>query len=73
MSSQLFVPISLLLGFKNLSQMTTDKDVIIKAVEGSDKVVLSEDKTMIKPNMTPLQRTTIIIRDVPSSATEEVC
>lgn len=72
MNSQLFVPISLLISFKHLAKLTNDVNIIVKAVEKSDKVVLNEDKTMIKPNVAPPQRTTIIVRDVPSSATEDV-
>ena len=73
MNSMLFVPVSEIAQFKHLLRLTSDINTIIKAVENSDKVVLNSDKTMIKPNMEPPQRKTIIIRNVPSSATEDVC
>ena len=73
MNSHLFVPISELVKFQQLSLLTTDVETIAKSVEGSELVVLSKDRTMIKPNMQPPQRTTVLWRKLPATVPEDVC
>lgn len=73
MNSQLYVSISIIIEYPAVGELTKDPNVIAEAVSHSDKVKVSEDKTMIKPNVEPLQRTTVIVRDVPENTKEEVC
>ena len=72
MNSQLYVPLSEIVKFKQLSLLTQDVETIAKVVEDSEVVVLSKDRTMIKPNMQPPQRTTVILRNIPPTVSEDV-
>jgi hypothetical protein len=69
MNGDLYVLISIVCEY--LSSMTTDQSAVLDALLATDKVVVSEDRTMVKPAF-KLERNTIILRDVPAEVTEEV-
>lgn len=70
MDSDLYVPISLIASFKRVREWTTDMDLIVKTLKESPAVTVDESGTKVKPNIS-LERSTVILRDVPD-CTEEV-
>lgn len=70
MSKDHFVHVSVIAEFKMMKQLTSDVDLIVESVKGSDKVILDEVRKCIKPAANT-ERTTLILRNIPSSATEE--
>lgn len=71
MDSELYVPISIVASFNKVKAWTTDYDTIVRALKSIPSVIVDETSTKVKPNIST-QRTTIILRDVDSSATKEV-
>jgi hypothetical protein len=65
-----FVDVSVIAEFKLIKQLTTDVDLILASVKGSEQIVIDEVKKKIKP-ATLHQRTTLILRNVPSDAPTE--
>ena len=72
MNSQLFVPLEDILKFQHIATLAKDIETIANAIEHSDIVVLSPDRKMVKPNMSPPQRTTIIVRNLQAEVPEQV-
>lgn len=70
MDSDHFVDLSVIAEFKMIKQLTSDLEMIISSVKDSDKVVIDEAKKRIKPAATT-ERTTLILRNIPSNAAEE--
>jgi len=62
-----FVDVSVIAEFKLIKQLTTDVDLIIASVKGSEQIVIDEAKKRIKPASLN-QRTTLILRNIPSDA-----
>jgi len=72
MNKDLYVGLDLIATFKIMKAMTTDIEVIKKAILDSKVLTLDETGTKVKPNaVSTQQRTTIIIRDL--EGTVEVC
>eukprot|EP01094_Clydonella_sp_ATCC50884_P013624 TRINITY_DN238_c0_g2_i1.p1 TRINITY_DN238_c0_g2~~TRINITY_DN238_c0_g2_i1.p1 ORF type:complete len:466 (-),score=119.63 TRINITY_DN238_c0_g2_i1:646-2043(-) len=71
MDGQRFVPIDLIANFSRVKQLSTDVEVIARAIEGSVVCALDESRTKIKPSVKAAQRTTIILRDTPEGTTLE--
>jgi hypothetical protein len=71
MDSELYVPISVVASFNKVKAWNTDYDTIVRALKSIPSVIVDETNTKVKPNIST-QRTTIILRDVDSSATKEV-
>jgi len=72
MNSQLFVPISEVLKIEPLKYMTQDAELIARLLKKSERIIVSEDGKSIRPNVPVPQRTTLILRDIPTSTPEEV-
>jgi len=70
MNKDHFVDVSVIAEFKMMKQLTSDVDLIMSSVRESDKVILDEVRKCIKPAANT-ERTTLILRNIPSSATEE--
>jgi hypothetical protein len=62
-----YVDVSVIAEFKLIKQLTTDVDLIIASVKGSEQIVIDEAKKRIKPASLN-QRTTLILRNIPSDA-----
>jgi len=71
MNSQMAVPITVLAQFTRLKQYTQDHQLIVEAVKQSDKLILSDNDTAIRPNVQQKKRNTIILREIPSDAQPE--
>jgi len=65
-----FVDISVIAEFKMMKQLTSDIDTILASVKDSEKVIIDEGKKRIKP-VPNNERTTLILRNIPTSASEE--
>lgn len=72
MNSELYVPISVIADFKLVRALTTDRDLIVSVLRESTSVTVDETGMRVKPNIS-IQRNTIILRDIASDATAEVC
>ncbi|KAK8792815.1 hypothetical protein WA158_004979 [Blastocystis sp. Blastoise] len=70
MNESYFVPLSVILGFKKITQLTSNMEDLIEAIKDSPSVILNENQTMIKPNI-KLERKTIILRDIASDVPKE--
>lgn len=64
------VDISVITEFKMMKQLSADVDYILSAIKDSDKIIIDVEKKRIKP-VPNVERTTLILRNIPSSATEE--
>eukprot|EP00002_Diphylleia_rotans_P035190 TRINITY_DN7656_c0_g1_i1.p1 TRINITY_DN7656_c0_g1~~TRINITY_DN7656_c0_g1_i1.p1 ORF type:complete len:773 (-),score=161.67 TRINITY_DN7656_c0_g1_i1:577-2895(-) len=72
MDNDLFVPISIIAGFKMVQRMTGDINLVLQAMKASSSLIVDEKNMKVKPNIKH-RRTTLILRDVPSSfATEQL-
>ena len=71
MNSSLFVPIVTIANFKMVKALTTDLSLIVDVLRSSKNVIVDETGTMVKPNI-KLNRTTLILRELPEDATAEV-
>jgi hypothetical protein len=70
MDPDLYVPIATIAKFKRVLDLTFDMDHIVATLRRSSVVTVDESGTKVKPNMS-IQRTIVILRDVPES-TEQV-
>eukprot|EP01113_Clastostelium_recurvatum_P042011 TRINITY_DN6770_c0_g1_i3.p1 TRINITY_DN6770_c0_g1~~TRINITY_DN6770_c0_g1_i3.p1 ORF type:complete len:687 (+),score=176.29 TRINITY_DN6770_c0_g1_i3:220-2061(+) len=70
MNKDMFVPISVIAGFKKVGALTSDVEKIASVMERSTQVTLDPSRTMLRPNF-KIQRNTIILRDVPSDTPVE--
>mmetsp|Transcript_31638 Transcript_31638/g.66197 ORF Transcript_31638/g.66197 Transcript_31638/m.66197 type:complete len:437 (-) Transcript_31638:397-1707(-) len=62
-----FVDLSVIAEFKLIKQLTTDLDLILASIKDSDKIIIDDAKRRIKPS-TINQRTTLILRNIPTDA-----
>ena len=65
-----YLPVSLLLNLISTYLPSLSVDTVIEAVHDSDKVVVDGETKMIRPAI-PVERKTIILRDVASDVTED--
>ena len=70
MDKDLYVPIEIIANFKMMKTLTEDSALIIQAVRSSTSVMLDETGTKLRPNFS-ISRNTVILRDIPSSTSEE--
>lgn len=70
MDKDLFVPIEIIANFKMMKTLTDEATMIVQAVRSSTSVMLDETGTKLRPNFT-ISRNTVILRDIPSSTSEE--
>jgi len=70
MDAQHYVEIAVISDFKMVKQLTSDQTLILESVKDSDKVVVDLQNKKIKP-VAVNARTTLILRNIPSTATEE--
>ena len=73
MNSELYIPVTQIVQSYVISHVTTDINAIIEAASTSDKVKLNPDRTMIRPNISPPQRTTLILHNIPQTVSNDVC
>eukprot|EP00126_Sphaerothecum_destruens_P015792 Sdes_comp9836_c0_seq1m1377 len=66
MSSDFYVPISIIAQFKMVRSLSQDINLITEALRSSSAVQVDETGFKVRPNIS-LQRNTIILRDIPSS------
>ncbi|KAG0734543.1 hypothetical protein G6F23_012299 [Rhizopus arrhizus] len=71
MDKDLFVPISLVANFKRVREYTNDINYITSILRESSLVIVNEMGTKVKPNIS-IQRTTVILRDVPHCTMNEL-
>lgn len=65
-----FLPIEVLINLFSSSLMPSSLEDIIESVKDSDKVVVDAEAKLIRPAI-PVERKTIILRDVPVDVTED--
>eukprot|EP00301_Raphidiophrys_heterophryoidea_P004812 c12066_g1_i1.p1 GENE.c12066_g1_i1~~c12066_g1_i1.p1 ORF type:complete len:494 (-),score=83.47 c12066_g1_i1:323-1804(-) len=70
MNADMWVDIEVLTHFKGLKALHADAPLVARVMRGSDRVVVSEDGKMIKPNF-KLERKTLILRDIPSDTDQK--
>ncbi|KAG6949814.1 hypothetical protein JG687_00014608 [Phytophthora cactorum] len=70
MNSQMYVPVEVIINFSKIKQLTDDTQLLVEAVQDSTVCLLSSSKDAIKPNIKS-ERTTIILREIPSSTKPE--
>eukprot|EP00940_MAST-03C_sp_MAST-3C-sp2_P001415 g1415.t1 len=70
MNAQMYVPVTAVLQLESIKKITSDATMIVKAVSDSKICSVDASKKMVKPNIN-LSRNTIILREIPSEATEE--
>lgn len=71
MDHDMYVPIDVVAQFKLVQTLTTDVDFILDVMKESQNVQVDAEQRKIKPNMT-VTRNTVILREIPSDADEEV-
>jgi len=69
MDAQHFVDVAIIADFKMVKLLTTDTDLILSCVAGSDKVIVDAANKKMKP-VAVNARTTLILRNIPSDAAE---
>ncbi|CAI5733701.1 unnamed protein product [Hyaloperonospora brassicae] len=70
MNSQTYVPVDIIISFSKIKQLTSDTALLVEAVEDSTVCSLNSSKDAIRPNIKS-ERTTIILREIPSSTKPE--
>lgn len=71
MDEQNFIPIAIFMDFAKIKELTQSMQDVIDAMKMSSNCVVSPDDTKVKPNMKS-ERTTIILREIPSDTPESV-
>ncbi|KAG7377583.1 La- protein 4B [Phytophthora pseudosyringae] len=70
MNSQMYVPVEVIINFSKIKQLTDNTALLVEAVQDSAVCSLNSSKDAIKPNIKS-ERTTIILREIPSSTKPE--
>lgn len=70
MNSQMYVPVDVIINFSKIKQLTDNTALLVEAVQDSTVCSLNSSKDAIKPNIKS-ERTTIILREIPSSTKPE--
>lgn len=65
MNAQSYVPIDVIMNFRKVVSLTTDKDLVVKVMSECKNCVLDENQSMVRPNKRG--RTTLILRDIADS------
>lgn len=68
MDAQMSVPISVVMKFSKMKALTSDEEVVRRALQDSTVTIVDN---RIKANIKSSNRSTIILRDVPSDTPEE--
>lgn len=71
-NNDFYAPLSLVAELPIIKALTSDTELIKKALASSDQVVFDEVTQSAKPIFKLVQRTTLILRDFPASVTPEV-
>lgn len=71
MNPDMFVPIKTIAGFKMVTNLTTDLDLVVNTLRELNSVVVDETGTLVRPNI-KTSRNTIILRDIPTATPVEV-
>ncbi|ORZ24148.1 hypothetical protein BCR42DRAFT_402344 [Absidia repens] len=71
MDPELYVPIATIAKFKRVQDITSDMDYIVLTLRRSLVVTVDESGTKVKPNIS-LQRTTVILRELPDASEKEI-
>ncbi|CAI5747237.1 unnamed protein product [Peronospora destructor] len=70
MNSQMYVPVEVIINFSKIKQLTDNTALLVEAVQDSTICSLNSSKDAVKPNIKS-ERTTIILREIPSSTKPE--
>lgn len=71
MNKDMFVPLTVISGFKQIRKLTTDADIILQALDGSTVIELDAAKEHIKPVATIKHtRNTLILRETHGDVVE---
>ncbi|KAL4096342.1 hypothetical protein PRIC1_009702 [Phytophthora ramorum] len=70
MNSQMYVPVEIIINFSKIKQLTDNTALLVEAMQDSTVCSLNSSKDAIKPNIKS-ERTTIILREIPSSTQPE--
>lgn len=71
MNAQRFVSLDILASLASLKQLTEDRSVLVEALNQIPHLVsFNEDHTMVRPINLTVQRTTLILRDIPADTPE---
>uniref|UniRef100_A0A7S1A426 RRM domain-containing protein n=1 Tax=Noctiluca scintillans TaxID=2966 RepID=A0A7S1A426_NOCSC len=70
MNAQFYIPISVLEGHEQLSNLGIDSAMLVAAVRRSEKVLFDEDNAMVRPVL-KAKRNTLILHDLPEGTTED--
>ena len=71
MNNELYVPIAVVAEFAKIKALTADMAELVAAMKATDAVVVDETTMRVRPNFAAQQRTTLILRDIPSDADVE--
>lgn len=70
MDSSRYVPIDLICNFRRVAALTNDRTLVVEALRQCRTVQLDEEETKVKPSV-KLERTTLILRDIPATVSVE--
>lgn len=71
-NNEFYAPLQLVAELPIIKSLSSDLELIKKALATSDQVIFDEETQSAKPTFKLVQRTTLILRDIPSSVTPEV-
>lgn len=72
MNHECYVPVVAVLNHPKITELTNNAELILEAIKSTSIVAFDGTQTSVKPTYT-IPRTTIILREIPSTTTSEVC
>jgi len=69
MNPNKFVAVDVIANFPKVKNLTTDRDLLVKAMRQSPSLQLDEESKMVRPRL-KTERTTLILRDIDGTADE---
>lgn len=70
MNSQMYVPLSVIAAFNNIRSLTTDAELIKRALKPSTEAILDPSGSMVRPNI-KMSRNTLVLREISADTTAE--
>lgn len=67
-----FLPLKTIADLGEIKALTSDQEIVKKALPFTTNIVVDEHREMLKPTFKISQRNTIILRDIPSDVSSEV-
>jgi hypothetical protein len=68
LNSQRFISFDAVMALPSIAALTTDRELVVAAASASSQFTLDESKSSMKPVNLKVERTTLILRDIPSAA-----